>query len=172
MKKSLLLTAACAAVFTTSAFAGPVSKTVTPPETLWGVGLYGAIDGGINAYHDRGGRAVTLGGAGGIRPSESDVSGFGGLKLGYVFGTGNIRFALEEDVFYNGINSTVNGTLGGIRVRSSNHWDTGAFMTNGIVRFNCATRFQPYVGGGVGVYVSNGGNAQIGGIGVGPGATA
>ncbi|MEO6787209.1 MAG: outer membrane beta-barrel protein, partial [Chthoniobacteraceae bacterium] len=35
--------------------------------------------------------------------------------------------------------------------------------------FNCATRFQPYVGGGVGVYVASGGNARIGGIG-GPGA--
>jgi opacity protein-like surface antigen len=162
--KKILLTAACAAVFTASAFAGTPSKTVVPPESLWGVGWYGAIEGGVNAYHDHGG-GLALGGIGGNRAVQSEASGFAGLKLGYVFGTGNIRFALEEDAFYNGINSTVNGALAGIPVRSSTHWDTGAFMTNILARFNCASRFQPYAGGGVGVYVTGSGNARIGGFG-------
>ena len=49
MIKPTIMTAACAAVFTTAAFAGQPSKAVVAPEPLYGVGMYGALEGGVNA---------------------------------------------------------------------------------------------------------------------------
>ncbi|MEO6754487.1 MAG: hypothetical protein ABIP85_22150 [Chthoniobacteraceae bacterium] len=165
MIKPILLTAACAAVFATSAFAGTTvkaSKTVVPPEPLYGVGWYGAIQGGVNAYQETTGRNFNIGGNIANLRSASHVGGFGGLKLGYVFGTGNVRFAIEEDMFYNGIDAQIGGSLGGIAMRGvSSRLDTGAFLTNFIVRFNGLSKFQPYIGGGVGLYVGQGNDVAI-----------
>ena len=71
---------------------------------------------------------------------KNDPGFFGGIKLGYVFGTGGIRFALEEDMFYNGWKSGADFTLLQDGVISQTSTDrtinTGAFMTNGLIRFN------------------------------------
>jgi hypothetical protein len=67
-----------------------------PPPGIYGTGFYGAIDAGANVYQDRGGTrtftedfddfTATLT----IAP-KNEVGFFGGIKLGYVFGTGVFR---------------------------------------------------------------------------------
>src|SRR5262249_35162342 len=84
---------------------------------------------------------------------------FGGLKFGYVFGTGVIRPTVELDSFYNGFDTDTNFTLrapDGDVIRSSNssnRLNSGVWLADFIFR-NApeGCRFQPYVGGGVGIY--------------------
>jgi opacity protein-like surface antigen len=118
----------------------------TPAE---GTGAYFALHGGANVYQNfddsftRGDKTLHL---------DHNVSGYGGIKLGYVFGTGTYRFALEEDMFYNGISTSAHVDQNGREVaQSSNHINSGAFLTNGILRF-ALDKFQPYLGGGIGAY--------------------
>jgi opacity protein-like surface antigen len=122
---------------------------------------------GANVYQNRGGdRTFTdnivdsefFGDTLTISP-KNDVGFFGGLKLGYVFGTGVFRPAVEGDFFYNGFRGGADFTLRDIDgdvLRSSNltTWiNTGAFMANFILRFAPGNqKFQPYFGAGVGVY--------------------
>src|SRR5712691_12462728 len=70
-----------------------------PPPELYGLGFYGAIDMGANVYQNRGGdRTFTndnrdspfFGYSLDVSP-KNDVGFFGGIKLGYVFGTGVVR---------------------------------------------------------------------------------
>ena len=88
---------------------------------------------------------------------KTDAGFFGGLKFGYVFGTGKIRFALEEDMFYNGwkrgADSRVVDVNGVVTQTSSSsiNINSGAFITNGIIKFG-NQRFQPYIGAGIGGY--------------------
>jgi len=133
-----------------------------PPPELYGLGFYGAIDAGANVYQDRGGTKVfsdEFGDTLTIDP-KNDVGFFGGLKLGYVFGTGVFRPTVEGDFFYNGFRGGANFTLRdpfGDVVRSSSltTWiNTGAFMGNFIARFAFG-RFQPYVGAGLGITMRN-----------------
>src|SRR6476620_4781973 len=84
-------------------------KQVAPPAPeLYGTGFYGAIDLGANRFHHSGETrtctdqfdlfttdTVT------IHP-DNDVGLFGGIKRGYVFGTGILRPTVEGDFFYNG----------------------------------------------------------------------
>jgi opacity protein-like surface antigen len=144
-----------------SAFAGPPdSKTVAPaPPELYGTGAYWALDMGANIYQDRGGDQTLTNGFGEtleISP-KNDVGFFGGLKLGYVFGTGTVRPTVEADFFYNGFRGGADLTLtdaAGVVTRSStstSYINTGAFMGNGILRFAFG-KFQPYFGAGVGIY--------------------
>jgi opacity protein-like surface antigen len=135
-------------------------KTVAtaPPPPVYGTGFYGAIDMGANVYQNRGGDQTftdefddTLT----ISP-KNDVGFYGGIKLGYVFGTGKVRFVLEEDMFYNGFRGGADTTLNldGVIMRSSSGTtfiNTGAFMTNFMVKFGNGP-FQFYFGGGVGAY--------------------
>jgi opacity protein-like surface antigen len=136
-----------------------VEKNVAPPPPqLFGTGWYAAIDMGANVFQNRGGsRTFTddFGDTLTIDP-KNDVGFFGGLKGGYVFGTGLIRPTLEADFFYNGFRGGADTTLNidGVVTRgstSTSFINTGAFMGNVLVRFAFG-RFQPYAGAGVGIY--------------------
>ena len=137
----------------TSIFAGPpdVSKQVAPPPPPpnYGVGFYGAIDMGANVFQDRGGNRTftqdnpNLLGFGDtleVNP-KNDVGFFGGIKLGYVFGTGVVRPTVEGDFFYNGFRGgadfTLRDSFGDVLAqRNATTWiNTGAFMGNFILRF-------------------------------------
>jgi opacity protein-like surface antigen len=162
MTRSILLTTACAALLTSVAFAGqPMSDgksgkgEVLPP--IYGTGFYLGVQAGINAYQDYRGNDFTLGGNDVTLNGDSHVGFVGGLKLGYVFGTGTVRPAIEADLYYNAVNSDVTATVNG-HLRNFNtdgnsnaDRDTGAFLANFLLRF-CFDRFQPYLGGGVGGY--------------------
>ena len=139
-----------------------------PAPEYYGTGFYGGIILGGNIFQDEGGdRVVTNGFGDAVRiEPKNDAGFFGGIKLGYVFGTGSIRFALEEDMFYNGWKSGADFTLlqdGVIRQTSTDRTiNTGAFMTNGLIRFNGLGKFQPYIGGGIGVYYASSAGTTVG----------
>jgi opacity protein-like surface antigen len=156
-------------------------KQVAPPPPApeyYGLGFYGAIDAGANVYQNRGGNRTftaddrfldrtdrdfdaTLE----VSP-KNDVGFFGGIKLGYVFGTGVVRPTVEGDFFYNGFRGGANFTLREadgdlIGQRNVTTWiNTGAFMANFILRFGTG-RFQPYAGGGVGVYYAESAGVEV-----------
>ena len=180
MKKlSLLSTAALIGLLTAPLQAGTeVYKQVAPPPPpeLYGLGFYGAIDAGANVYQNRGdNRTFTqdnpnLPGFGDnleVDP-KNDVGFFGGIKLGYVFGTGVVRPTVEGDFFYNGFRGGANFTLRDINdnvlaQRNATTWiNTGAFMFNFILRFAPGNqRFQPYAGAGVGVYYAESAGTEV-----------
>src|SRR5213592_4756005 len=178
MKKFCILISVMFGFVTASMQAGePVaySKQVAPiPPPLYGTGFYGAIDMGANVYQDRGGSRTfteqfdpvtvdTLT----IDP-KNDVGFFGGIKLGYVFGTGVFRPTIEGDFLYNGFRGGADFTLRDsfgdvLRSSSATTWiNTGAFMGNFISRFAFG-RFQPYVGAGVGIYYAESAGVDISG---------
>jgi opacity protein-like surface antigen len=172
MKRFSLLTSLLLGFVTASLQAGEsvAYKQVAPPPPpeLYGLGFYGAIDMGANVYQNRGGdRTFTneFGDTLTVSP-KNDVGFFGGVKLGYVFGTGVFRPTLEGDFFYNGFRGGADFTLRdpfGDVVRSSSltTWiNTGAFMGNFIGRFAFG-RFQPYAGAGVGIYFAESAGAQL-----------
>src|SRR5436190_3281488 len=172
MKRFSLLTSMMVGFVTSSLQAGEAVayKQVAPPPPpeLYGLGFYGAIDAGANVYQNRGGTKVfsdEFGDTLTIEP-KNDVGFFGGLKLGYVFGTGVFRPTIEEDFFYNGFRGGANFTLrdpfGDVVTSSSlTTWiNTGAFMGNFIARFAFG-RFQPYVGAGLGIYYAESAGAEF-----------
>jgi opacity protein-like surface antigen len=156
-------------------------KQVAPPPPApeyYGLGFYGAIDAGANVYQNRGGDRTftaddrfldqtdrdfdaTLR----VHP-KNDVGFFGGVKLGYVFGTGWIRPTIEGDFFYNGFRGGADFILkdrfgSQIGERDVTTWiNTGAFMANFILRFGTG-RFQPYAGAGVGVYYAESAGVEV-----------
>ena len=155
MKTNLLLaTLACAAI---PAFAGPpapASKAVVPPPPVYGTGWYGAIQAGVNAYQDLDTNDVSFNNFRFSFDADSNVGAFVGGKFGYVFGTGKVRPAVELDAFYNhfDIDVDVHGSHGG-KGNLGGDVDSGAFLANFLLRFDFG-RFQPYLGGGVGVHYS------------------
>ena len=163
MKPLILITVAIGILLSGSLFAGPPEyKQVAPPPPppeLYGLGFYGAIDAGANVYQNRGGTRVFTNEFGDtltINP-KNDVGFFGGIKAGYVFGTGVFRPTIEGDFFYNGFRGGGDTTLAladGTVLRNSSATsfvNTGAFMGNFIARFAFG-RFQTYAGAGVGIY--------------------
>src|SRR5438046_383661 len=170
MKLIALISTAIITVASSSLFAGPPDykqAAPPPPPPNYGVGFYGAIDMGANVFQDRGetrtftqdnpdllgfGDTLTV-------DPKNDVGFFGGIKLGYVFGTGVVRPTVEGDFFYNGFRGGADFSLRdsfGNQLRSSSvtTWiNSGAFMFNFILRIAPqGWRFQPYAGAGVGVY--------------------
>src|SRR6267378_1623665 len=121
MKKSYALTALLVGLLTIPLQAGQeVYKQVAPPPPpMYGLGFYGAIDAGANVYQNRGDtRTFTqdnpnLPGFGDTLTVDpkNDVGFFGGIKLGYVFGSGVVRPTIEGDFFYNGFRGGANFTL-------------------------------------------------------------
>ena len=186
MKKFSILASLLLGFITASVQAGQeVYKQVAPPPPppLYGTGFYGAVDIGANVYQDLGDtRTFDRSFLGGrldldlkVEPNN-EVGLFGGIKLGYVFGTGVVRPTLEGDFFYNGFRPGWTATLNdsftacpscpttiGSRNASVNTWiNSGAFMANFILRFAPGNqRFQPYVGAGVGVYYAQSGGLNV-----------
>lgn len=168
MKKlfHILSTLTIATLLAVRADAGP-APAPAPPSEVYGTGWYGAVQLGANIYQDRGDvRNFTNAAGDTLRLDPNNDTGFfGGVKLGYVFGTGPVRFALEEDMFYNGWQTGADSTLvvNGVTTRSSSSFDinTGAFMTNGLVRFPFG-KFQPYIGGGIGAYYAESAGGSFG----------
>ena len=188
MKTFSILVSLLLGFVTASVQAGPqeVYKQVAPPPPplLWGTGFYGAIDMGANIYQNRGDtRTFTdndpnsqfFGSTLTVDP-KNDVGFFGGIKLGYVFGTGVIRPTVEGDFFYNGFRGGANFTLNeaftpcpdcptvlSTRQRNVTTWiNTGAFMANFILRFAPGNqRFQPYAGAGVGIYYAESAGVEV-----------
>jgi opacity protein-like surface antigen len=175
MKKFSILASLLLGFVTGSVQAGgEVYKQVAPPPPppLYGTGFYGAIDAGANVYQnidilnrtfaDDDPNSFLFGSSVELN-QKHDVGFFGGLKLGYVFGTGLVRPTVEGDFFYNGFNFGAN-VAGTVKVpafdferqfsASGSSWiNTGAFMANFILRLAPGNqRFQPYVGAGVGAY--------------------
>ncbi len=160
MKKFFILPLLLFGFATVSLQAGQeVYKQVAPPPPpMYGLGFYGAIDAGANIYQNRGGtRTFTddnpnspfFGDSLEVNP-KNDVGFFGGVKLGYVFGTGVVRPTVEGDFFYNGFRGGANFTLRDsfdniVAQRNVTTWiNTGAFMANFILRFAPGNqRFQP-----------------------------
>src|SRR6266513_1567329 len=178
MKRFSILTSVVFGFVTASLQAGTETyKQVAPPPPppeLYGLGFYGAIDGGPNVHQNRGGNktftdtnpdSFFFGDTLEVDP-KNDVGGFGGIKLGYVFGTGVFRPTIEGDFFYNGFRGGANFTLREpegdvIRSSSATTWiNTGAFMGNFIGRFAFG-RFQPYAGAGVGIYYAESAGAEF-----------
>ena len=183
MKTSSILTSLLLGFVTASVQAGPpeVYKQVAPPPPpMYGLGFYGAIDMGANVFQDRGGTRTFTGDNRIIDITDrdfdatlevnpkNDVGFFGGIKLGYVFGTGVVRPTVEGDFFYNGFRGGANFTLRDrfddvIGQRNVTTWvNTGAFMFNFILRFAPGNqRFQPYAGAGVGVYYAESAGVEV-----------
>jgi opacity protein-like surface antigen len=178
MKKFFILPLLLFGFATVSLQAGQeVYKQVAPPPPpMYGLGFYGAIDAGANIYQNRGDdRTFTdnnpnspfFGDSLDVDP-KNDVGFFGGVKLGYVFGTGVVRPAVEGDFFYNGFRGGANFTLRDsfdnvVAQRNVTTWiNTGAFMANFILRFAPGNqRFQPYVGAGVGIYYAESAGTEV-----------
>jgi opacity protein-like surface antigen len=178
MKKLLFSTFTFTGLLAASLQAGQeVYKQVAPPPPpMYGLGFYGAIDAGANVYQNRGDdRTFTdnnpnspfFGDSLEVNP-KNDVGFFGGVKLGYVFGTGVVRPTVEGDFFYNGFRGGANFTLRDsfddvVAQRNVTTWiNTGAFMANFILRFAPGNqRFQPYAGAGVGVYYAESAGVEV-----------
>jgi opacity protein-like surface antigen len=178
MKKFFILPLLLFGFATVSLQAGQeVYKQVAPPPPpMYGLGFYGAIDAGANIYQNRGDdRTFTdnnpnspfFGDSLEVDP-KNDVGFFGGIKLGYVFGTGVVRPTVEGDFFYNGFRGGANFTLRDsfgdvLAQRNVTTWiNSGAFMFNFIMRFAPGNqRFQPYAGAGVGVYYAESAGTEV-----------
>ena len=178
MKKLLFSTVTFTGLLAASLQAGQeVYKQVAPPPPpMYGLGFYGAIDAGANVYQNRGDdRTFTdnnpnspfFGDSLEVNP-KNDVGFFGGVKLGYVFGTGVVRPTVEGDFFYNGFRGGANFTLRDsfddvVAQRNATTWiNTGAFMANFILRFAPGNqRFQPYAGAGVGIYYAESAGVEV-----------
>jgi len=178
MKKLLFSTVTFTGLLAASLQAGQeVYKQVAPPPPpMYGLGFYGAIDAGANVYQNRGDdRTFTdnnpnspfFGDSLEVNP-KNDVGFFGGVKLGYVFGTGVVRPTVEGDFFYNGFRGGANFTLRDsfddvVAQRNVTTWiNTGAFMANFILRFAPGNqRFQPYAGAGVGIYYAESAGVEV-----------
>jgi opacity protein-like surface antigen len=147
-------------------FAGPtepLNKGYAPPEPVYGTGLYVGLQAGINAYQDFGGTRRFSLGASDISLEPNEKVGFvGGLKLGYVFGAGTVRPAIEADLYYNGVQADLDARVNGNDVDFNADADlhSGAFMGNFLLRF-CFDRFQPYLGGGVGGYYAESQDVEV-----------
>jgi len=187
MKKMSLLASALLGLLTASLPAGEsvaYKQVAQPPPPIWGTGFYGGIDMGANIYQNRGGtrtfsdndpNSPFFGSTLDVDP-KNDVGFFGGVKLGYVFGTGVIRPTLEGDFFYNGfrggadftLNEAFTPTPGGPTFLSTHErnvttWiNSGAFMFNFILRIAPENwKFQPYAGAGVGVYYAESAGVEV-----------
>jgi opacity protein-like surface antigen len=168
MKKHILTAAVSAAAITAASFAGEHTypdgkKEVAPLAPVYGTGWYVGLQAGVNAFTDFGeSRQFTLGDNDIVIEADSNVGFVGGLKLGYVFGTGIVRPALEADLYYNGIQGDVDIRVNGDDNGSGGNADfhSGAFLANLLVRF-CFDRFQPYVGAGVGGYYAEADNIDV-----------
>lgn len=165
--KTTLITAFAAVAVSVTAFAGtPVSapsKDYAAPEPVYGTGFYIGIQGGINAYQDFGGTRRYSRGDNELTLEPKEKIGYvGGLKLGYVFGTGMVRPTIEGDFYYNGVQADIDARVNGNDVDFNAEADlhSGAFIGNFLLRF-AFDRFQPYLGAGAGGYYAESQNVNV-----------
>src|SRR3954447_9605271 len=126
MKRITLLLFAIIVFAAGSLLAGPPDlKQVAPapPACDYGTGFYVAVDGGANVYQSfDGSRSKTFPNGDVIEANLGhNVGGYGGIKAGYVFGKETVRFALEEDMFYNGFSTDFHLKLNGAEVAKSSN---------------------------------------------------
>ena len=149
-----------------SAFAGPPPVVPVAPSNACGTGWYFGLQGGANVYQDFGNdEHVIINGVDVSAGVNDQIGGFGGIKFGYVFGGGDIRFALEEDWYYNGVSAETALRVNGTDVATiDQQLNTAAFMTNLVLRYapNGGCGFQPYIFGGLGGWWGEtGGDADV-----------
>ena len=161
MKRTTILLAIAMALSLRSAFAGETYTSVDttpPPPSCFGNGWYAGFHLGVNAYQDFGGtrRFISVGGDELVVDPNENMGFIGGMKLGYVFGTGSVRPAIEADAFYNGVKADLDARLNGVDLpfNADANLNSGAFLANFLLRFGCG-QFQPYFGGGLGGYYSD-----------------
>lgn len=150
------------------AFAGQQmadSKYVAPVEpstSANGQGFYFGLQGGINAWQNyEGTERFSIGGSSVAVERKEKVGGFGGIKLGYAFGQGAIRQAVELDAFYNGVDSDIELRINRKRVADlSERYDTGAFLLNYLIKFDLGS-LQPYIGAGAGTWVGQASDLRL-----------
>jgi hypothetical protein len=142
------------------------TESVFTVRLTWGANVY-QNRGGDRTFTDDNPNSPFFGDTLTVSP-KNDVGLFGGIKLGYVFGTGVVRPTIEGDFFYNGFRGGANFTLRDsfsdvLAQRNVTTWiNTGAFMGNFILRFAPGNeKFQPYVGAGVGVYYAESAGVQV-----------
>jgi opacity protein-like surface antigen len=151
MKALCSLIALLTTVFQSTATAGTLiheAKDAPPAPASGGVGPYLSLFGGANLYQ-------TTDEPGGTLHFHSEVGWFAGLKSGYVFQTSSrFRPALELEGFYNHteFRSDDRYNAPGFKIRDSfnEHLHMAAIMTNGLLKYDLG-RFQPYIGGGIGL---------------------
>lgn len=154
MKKTILITAVTAlgAVAVQAGSSKAPMVQPAPPAPSYGVGMYFALQGGINAYQEyEGTERANIGGSSVALEAKEKVGGFGGIKWGYGWDGQTVKPALELDAFYNGVDYDLEARVNGSRVGSATgRFDTGAFLINGLLRFDTGSTFMPYVGVGAG----------------------
>ena len=169
MKRNLLLATVSTVIFAGASFAGPPpapSKAIVQPAPapeLYGTGFYFGIQAGINAHQDFGGGRDFSFRGNEISLEPKDKVGFvGGLKAGYVFGTGTVRPAIEADIYYNGVEADIDSKVNGedIDFNADAKLHSGAFMGNFLLRF-AFDQFQPYLGGGLGGYYAESQDVEV-----------
>jgi opacity protein-like surface antigen len=144
----------------------PEPFTAPAPVSSFGEGLYFALHGGLNAYqsYEGTGRATTEGGESAALEFREKVGGYGGIKIGYGWGGGAVKPAIEFDGFYNAVDFAADARLDGKKFGSATgRNDTGAFLINGILRFETGSNFSPYVGAGAGFWVGQTSDFRISG---------
>ena len=146
--KQLITSIVAALTVAATVHAGIPNYSLDRPGSESGRGLYLAAQGGVNLYQSTANDTID----GVALTSKSKVGGFGGLKLGYVFGTvlDTVRPAAEIDGFYNGFSQSATADYLGYKIDDIKvKVNSGALMANGLVRFALSS-FQPYIGVGVG----------------------
>ena len=167
LKKSVLITSAVAALCVTThagqPMAAPSKEVMPPPVPVYGTGFYIGLQAGINAYQDFGGTRRYSRGDSDLSIEPREKVGFvGGLKVGYVFGTGTVRPAIEADLYYNGVKADVDARINGEDVDFNAEGDlhSGAFIGNFLLRF-AFDQFQPYIGAGIGGYYAESQSVEV-----------
>ena len=165
--KTTLFSALSLAALAASAVAGErtvVTKNVVEPAPIiYGTGFYLGLQAGINAYQDFGGTRRFSFNDTDISVEPNEKVGFvGGIKAGYVFGTGSIRPAIEADLYYNGVDADLDARINGedTDFNAEGKLHSGAFMGNFHLRFGY-DQFQPYLGGGLGAYYTESQDVKV-----------
>ncbi len=170
MKKTTILSGIILMAASSFALAGtPMmedsTKMIIPPEpppVYYGTGFYMGLQAGANFYQDFGAtKRFTIDNDDIAVGFKQKIGFVGGGKIGYVFGTGRVRPAIEFDGFYNGVKAAVEAKVNGKNVGSANsNLNSGAFLGNFILRF-AFDRFQPYFGAGAGGWVAEANNIKV-----------
>jgi len=165
MKRTTALSVLSLAALAATGMAGQpveVSKNYIAPAPVYGTGFYLGLQAGVNAAQEFENREFKVLDTHVSFEAEDKVGFVGGIKAGYVFGTGTVRPAIEADLYYNGVEADVNAKVNGedTDFNASAKLHSGAFMGNFLLRF-ALDQFQPYFGGGVGGYSTESQDAEV-----------